>query len=273
MNEDSVVSADFKVDKNGRRYRAKVRHIKGTDTPVQGAPTDVQEASYVGNIGIMELAKFHREATPEARAHFHALLKKKQGARSAKEEKSIANSIWDHIQKTTGVKLHMNENIEHDHILNSLAYRDINASIKNGEVHIHERGALDKAKRIVKNLGLNHKVVQGKLNEELELDEAFIKEMSTATFNGLVKGYIQHKRRAKAQGFSAMPFSKFHATVKKMGAVSEEAMEENKIVVPMLKPRDPNYLTLMRKKNAAGKHRDKKREAKSGIQKHNKQDE
>jgi hypothetical protein len=38
--------------------------------------------------------------------------------------------------------------------------------------------------------------------------------------------------------------------------------------VPMLKPRDPNQQVLANKKNAAGEHRDKKRENRDGEFKH-----
>ena len=39
---------------------------------------------------------------------------------------------------------------------------------------------------------------------------------------------------------------------------------KDKIVVPALKPRDPNQRVLASKKNAAGAHRDKKRDMKNG---------
>lgn len=38
--------------------------------------------------------------------------------------------------------------------------------------------------------------------------------------------------------------------------------------VPVLKPRDPNQQVLANKKNAAGEHRDKKRESRDGAFKH-----
>ena len=47
----------------------------------------------------------------------------------------------------------------------------------------------------------------------------------------------------------------------------EKAMaesKENKIVVPNLKPRDPNHEILKNKRNAGGAHRDKKRDMKNG---------
>ena len=45
-------------------------------------------------------------------------------------------------------------------------------------------------------------------------------------------------------------------------------LSEIKIVVPVSKPRDPNHQILANKKNAAGEHRDKKRELKNGVEKH-----
>ena len=53
------------------------------------------EASYAGNIGIMEMVKFHRMASADQKAKLNALLKDK------KQEEA-----WDFIQSVTGVKLH-----------------------------------------------------------------------------------------------------------------------------------------------------------------------
>jgi hypothetical protein len=53
------------------------------------------EASYAGNIGIMELVKFHKIATPDQK-------KKLQSHIDNKRHKEA----WNFIQKTTGVKLH-----------------------------------------------------------------------------------------------------------------------------------------------------------------------
>lgn len=50
--------------------------------------------------------------------------------------------------------------------------------------------------------------------------------------------------------------------------LSEIIKKDTKIVVQNLKPRDPNKTVLAAKKNAAGKHRDKKRELKNGVEKH-----
>jgi len=46
--------------------------------------------------------------------------------------------------------------------------------------------------------------------------------------------------------------------------VFNEGVEKDKIVVPNLKPRDPNHEILKNKRNAAGAHRDKKRDMKNG---------
>ena len=56
------------------------------------------EASYVGNIGIMEMIKFHRMATPEQKAHLAALIS------SGEQEEA-----WKYLQTVTGVKLHNEE--------------------------------------------------------------------------------------------------------------------------------------------------------------------
>ena len=53
------------------------------------------EASYAGNIGIMEMVKFYRMATPKQKAELKALLQ------DQKQEEA-----WEFIQTVTGVKLH-----------------------------------------------------------------------------------------------------------------------------------------------------------------------
>lgn len=50
--------------------------------------------------------------------------------------------------------------------------------------------------------------------------------------------------------------------------VFNEGVEKDKIVVPNLKPRDPNYEILKSKRNAGGAHKDKKRAMKNGDQKY-----
>jgi uncharacterized protein YrzB (UPF0473 family) len=54
----------------------------------------VTEASYVGNIGLMELIKFYKVADPKK-------VEKVKGLIAAKKNKEA----WDIIQKTLGVKL------------------------------------------------------------------------------------------------------------------------------------------------------------------------
>ena len=164
-----------------------------------------------------------------------------------------------------------------------------------GKIHVHERDSVNKAKAVVKKLGLSHNVIQGKIQEEYdELDEGTLNllwEMSNQTFTGLVKGYLAHKRRAKVGGFKPLSFDKFHETVKKINDIKEQFLsskedmqitedielynfveqkmnEENKISLPAPKVRNTNYLTLINKKNASGKHKDKKKESKNGESKY-----
>lgn len=56
---------------------------------------ELVEASYAGNIGIMELIKFYSNATPD-------LVKQVKTLIASKKNKEA----WDIIQKQTGVKLH-----------------------------------------------------------------------------------------------------------------------------------------------------------------------
>jgi len=63
-----------------------------------GQDSKVRESSYPGNIGVMELAKFFRTATPEQEQMFKKLL--------ANGEKKL---VWFLIQKVTGVKLQGDE--------------------------------------------------------------------------------------------------------------------------------------------------------------------
>ena len=55
----------------------------------------LKEASYAGNIGIMELIKFKSKATPEQKKKFDELLAKKKN-----------KEVWALVQDVTGVKLH-----------------------------------------------------------------------------------------------------------------------------------------------------------------------
>jgi len=62
----------------------------------------MHEASYSGNIGIMELIKFQKKATPEQKKKFDSLVKGKKN-----------KEAWDMIQDVTGVKLHKSVMEEH----------------------------------------------------------------------------------------------------------------------------------------------------------------
>jgi len=62
----------------------------------------VNEAAYVGNIGIMELMKFHSKATPEQKKKFDSLVKSKKN-----------KEAWNMVQDVTGVKLHKSVMEEH----------------------------------------------------------------------------------------------------------------------------------------------------------------
>lgn len=55
----------------------------------------LKEAAYVGNVGIMELIKFHQSAPPHAVKKIKELIAKKD-----------SKAVWDLVQKHTGVKLH-----------------------------------------------------------------------------------------------------------------------------------------------------------------------
>jgi hypothetical protein len=54
----------------------------------------VAEASYPGNIGIIELVRFHNTAHPDKVKHVKQLIKDQKHAEA-----------WDEIQKHTGTKL------------------------------------------------------------------------------------------------------------------------------------------------------------------------
>jgi Spy/CpxP family protein refolding chaperone len=55
---------------------------------------ELREASYTGNIGMMEMFKFHQIATPEQKAQMKKLLADRQTERA-----------WSLLQSVTGVKL------------------------------------------------------------------------------------------------------------------------------------------------------------------------
>lgn len=54
-----------------------------------------KEASYAGNIGIMELVKFYQKATKEEKSKFDSLVKNKK-----------TKEAWQIVQDVTGIKLH-----------------------------------------------------------------------------------------------------------------------------------------------------------------------
>ena len=225
MNEGVIASSDFKIGKNGRKYPAKRIHMGEKEKQ------QVTEASYKGNIGVMELAKFHSSASAADKEHFTHLMKKKSEAKTDHEQQQMASQIWDHIQKTTGTKLHQMESVssfdkesirakaqaarvavdrekkipgaskkaietgfrkavkqdykkadktmtemlsfatmlesKDDFILQTLADRDINASIKDGKVVVHDHTQHTKAKNMVKRMGMPHEVVKG-MKEDLD---------------------------------------------------------------------------------------------------------
>jgi hypothetical protein len=330
MTQSVITTSDYKLDKNGRKYPAR-RIRLGTKDQEQ-----VQEASYRGNVGVMELVQFHSKANDKDKAHFNSLMKKKGAAKTEKEQKDIADQIWQHVQKVTGTRLHQMEQREllsfkqiveskEDFILQSLADRDINASIKDGKVVVHDHTQYAKAKNMVKRMGMPHEVVKG-MKEDLDepaddpASTVVQEAMPTHEFNKLVRGYLAHKKAAKKGNFKPMSIDQYKRTVVKALSVREDVKEDKtdtvtmdvplltrvlemarediksdedlhvvvtklikmakngtlsmenykkltedkKMVVPTLKPRDPNHLILAIKKNAAGKHRNKKRAAKHG---------
>ena len=64
--------------------------------------TKVDEAAYVGNIGAMEMFKFHQKANDEQKKKLKDLIAKKD-----------SKAAWKHIQSVTGVKLHKSVYDEH----------------------------------------------------------------------------------------------------------------------------------------------------------------
>jgi len=59
----------------------------------------VDEAAYVGNIGAMEMFKFHRVASSEQKKKLQQHIQNKE-----------TKQAWQHIQKVTGTKLHKSIN-------------------------------------------------------------------------------------------------------------------------------------------------------------------
>jgi len=68
------------VEKHDRRYQQT---------------KNIEEASYVGNMGVMELVKFHKTATPEQKKKFED-----------HKNKNRHKDAWNLVQKVTGTKLH-----------------------------------------------------------------------------------------------------------------------------------------------------------------------
>lgn len=402
MTQTVLATSDYKIGKDGRKYPARRIHL--------GTKEKIQEASYRGNIGVMELVQFHSKANEKDKLHFNSLMKKKAEAKTDSDHKKIADQIWSHVQKVTGTRLHQMENTEllsfkqlveskEDFILQSLADKDINASIKDGKVVIHDHSQHSKAKAMVKRMGMPHQVVksvkedydnESSIQEELspseflqavnkhklkqaastghvvhyvndkghhkaawnrrtqkgivdinhtgsgmdlidkvtknesvdtETSDSTVAEATTTReFNQLVRGYLAHKKASKKGGFRALNFHQYAATAKKAQSVKEDKTdtvtmdvplltrvlemarediksdeelhvvvtkliemakngtlsmenykkltEDKKLVVPTLKPRDPNHLILAAKKVAAGKHKNAKRELAMGKSKH-----
>lgn len=55
----------------------------------------VDEAAYVGNVGAMEMFKFHQMANQKQKEKLKQLINKKD-----------SKGAWKHVQDVTGVKLH-----------------------------------------------------------------------------------------------------------------------------------------------------------------------
>jgi len=310
MNEGVIASSDFKIGKNGRKYPAKRIHMGEKEKQ------QVTEASYKGNIGVMELAKFHGSASAADKEHFTHLMKKKSEAKTEAEQQQMASKIWDHIQKTTGTKLQQMESVsdsakesirskaqaarasvdrekkipgaskkaietgfrkavkqdykkadtmtemlsfatmlesKDDFILQTLADRDINASIKDGKVVVHDHSQHAKAKSMVKRMGMSHEVVKelkgdqhkldanknGKIDshdlhllrkkqdvkESTDNDTVVQEAMPTHEFNKLVRGYLAHKKAAKVGGFKPMSMDQYKRTSVKALSVKEDLAE------------------------------------------------
>jgi hypothetical protein len=67
-----------------KKQEARVQHFK-----------HMSEASYQGNIGAMEMFKFHQKANDEQKKKLQSLIQKKD-----------TKGAWKHIQDVTGTKLH-----------------------------------------------------------------------------------------------------------------------------------------------------------------------
>lgn len=85
-----------------KKTQRPLAYYKGSGKPsdewVQKQERRIQffkEASYAGNIGIMELVKFYQKANREEKKKFDHYMKNKQ-----------AKEAWQIVQDVTGVKLH-----------------------------------------------------------------------------------------------------------------------------------------------------------------------
>lgn len=73
-----------------RKQEARVQFFKHG-----GVSEELFEAAYAGNIGVMELVKFHKSATSEQKKKLQQHIKLKQH-----------KDAWDLVQKVSKVKLH-----------------------------------------------------------------------------------------------------------------------------------------------------------------------
>lgn len=92
-----------------------------------------------------------------------------------------------------------------------------------------------------------------------------MRKIESASGNWLIRAF-QYAKKIFAQ-IQAPDKEIYYAVPNEM---VKEAKKETAIVVKTPKPRDPNYKVLANKRNAAGSHRDKKRDGKDGVFKHKK---
>jgi hypothetical protein len=101
-------------------------HYDGKHSLVRDVPRQkmkkVNESSYAGNIGIIELVKFHQKASPEQKKMLQSLINSKK-----------AKDAWKLVQDVTGVKLHksVQEGISPDILPKSGAGADGTATLVN----------------------------------------------------------------------------------------------------------------------------------------------
>jgi len=172
--KDGSSSTIKTVESNGRII-SSFNHIRrmNEETTLEESPSSENHAAHnslVSNAGHSYSGKGH--------------YLKKDGKYVSKRHDSAdsAMTTWrnmsDHEKK--GIKIvHedyendmiIDENTEHDHILQSLANNDINADIKNGKVVVHNSN-IGKAKSHIKKLGHDIPVIGG-LNEKVEEMKSF----------------------------------------------------------------------------------------------------